>query len=722
MKKLFLFLIFQSFLFANSSILIINSYHKGYEFSDSIINGIEKTLYTHTDIDLNILYMDSKRVTSKEYLNSLKKLYKVQLKNRKYDLIIAVDRFAYDFVLNIYHEFFTNEPILAVGIENFSHEKAKSYGVEDKVSALLERRDLQGNVDIIRTIFPSMNKLYIINDKSLNALHTEPLINELMDNFNGSFDLKYLKEDNLENLKKRFSKKEESSAALFIRFYKNTNGELNKNQEIADFIKDAKIPIFVTDSLFIKKGATGGKVVDLNRFGVTSGKMALAILAGKPHKVLVSDDLYYIFDSTKLGEFTLPVEALKVPYELVNKRLTYYDKHRGFINFVFTISPFLVFLILGLVHNIYMRKQVEKDLIRRIEFDETLLNAIESPIFWQDSKGIIVDSNNTFCRLLEVECKDLYGKKLDDFKDNPKVLKVIEVLEKYKQNVDENYEFHYEDNFGKNRIYLLKQEQFKDKKSSAEGYVTIFTDITKEKEIVLEQQKNRQFVIQQSKLAEIGEIFSSIAHQWKSPLVEITAIAQELFYTKNCKDIKEDDSFVKDIMNQVTYMTDTINDFQKFIMPSNKKINFNIEKAINSMLQIVHHNMKYNNIKISLNIEKNTNLNVYGYKNEFMQSFLNIINNAKDALLNRDYKDRKIDINLLNHNNYLIITIKDNAGGIKDENPYKIFEPYFTTKEDGHGIGLYMTKVIIEDKMDGQIFVKNVEDGAMFTIRLGQKK
>ncbi|WP_321469008.1 ABC transporter substrate binding protein [Halarcobacter sp.] len=722
MKKLFLFLIFQSFLFANSSILIINSYHKGYEFSDSIINGIEKTLYAHTDIDLNILYMDSKRVTSKEYLNSLKKLYKVQLKNRKYDLIIAVDRFAYDFVLNIYHDFFTNEPILAVGIENFSHEKAKSYGVEDKVSALLERRDLQGNVDIIRTIFPSMNKLYIINDKSLNALHTEPLINELMDNFNGSFDLKYLKEDNLENLKKRFSKKEESSAALFIRFYKNTNGELNKNQEIADFIKDAKIPIFVTDSLFIKKGATGGKVVDLNRFGVTSGKMALDILAGKPHKVLVSDDLYYIFDSTKLGEFTLPVEALKVPYELVNKRLTYYDKHRGFINFVFTISPFLVFLILGLVHNIYMRKQVEKDLIRRIEFDETLLNAIESPIFWQDSKGIIVDSNNTFCRLLEVECKDLYGKKLDDFKDNPKVLKVIEVLEKYKQNVDENYEFHYEDNFGKNRIYLLKQEQFKDKKSSAEGYVTIFTDITKEKEIVLEQQKNRQFVIQQSKLAEIGEIFSSIAHQWKSPLVEITAIAQELFYTKNCKDIKEDDSFVKDIMNQVTYMTDTINDFQKFIMPSNKKINFNIEKAINSMLQIVYHNMKYNNIKISLNIEKNTNLNVYGYKNEFMQSFLNIINNAKDALLNRDYKDRKIDINLLNHNNYLIITIKDNAGGIKDENSYKIFEPYFTTKEDGHGIGLYMTKVIIEDKMDGQIFVKNVEDGAMFTIRLGQKK
>lgn len=84
--------------------------------------------------------------------------------------------------------------------------------------------------------------------------------------------------------------------------------------------------------------------------------------------------------------------------------------------------------------------------------------------------------------------------------------------------------------------------------------------------------KNRQFVIQQSKLAEIGEVFSSIAHQWKSPLVEITAIAQELFYTKKCEEVKEDDSFVKDIMNQVSYMTNTINEFQRFIMPSNKKL------------------------------------------------------------------------------------------------------------------------------------------------------
>ena len=106
MKKLLLFFILQAFLFANSSILIINSYHKGYEFSDSIVSGIERKLYSHPDIDINILYMDSKRVTSKEYYENLQKLYSVQLKNRKYDLVIAIDRFAYDFVVKNYNEFF----------------------------------------------------------------------------------------------------------------------------------------------------------------------------------------------------------------------------------------------------------------------------------------------------------------------------------------------------------------------------------------------------------------------------------------------------------------------------------------------------------------------------------------------------------------------------------------------------------------------------------------
>ena len=102
--------------------------------------------------------MDSKRVTSKEYFENLKNLYAVQLKNRKYDLVITVDRFAYDFVLDNYTTLFNNIPVLTVGIENFNINNATNVGLK-KISALLEKRDLKGNIELIEKMFPKLERM-----------------------------------------------------------------------------------------------------------------------------------------------------------------------------------------------------------------------------------------------------------------------------------------------------------------------------------------------------------------------------------------------------------------------------------------------------------------------------------------------------------------------------------------------------------------------------------
>ena len=727
MKKLTIiyFLIYtfflSTFLFANSSILIINSYHKGYEFSDNIILGLEKQLHKHEDIDFTLLYMDAKRITSDEYFKNLKNLYKVQLQSRNYDLVIAIDRFAYDFVLENYNDFFLNEAILAVGIENFSPIKAKKYGIENKVSALIEKRDLSANVKLIETIIPTIKKLYVIDDKSINAKHTEPLIKELFNKFDNRYELIYLREDTLANLEKRFAKYEENSAILFIRFYKNSDGKLNKNQAIKEFINNSKVPVFITDSIFNKKGAVGGKIVDLEKFGNKAGLIALDILENKSFSIEKFNDFDYVFDAKKLDQFTLAVNQVPYDYKIVNRRLTFYDKNRGLIDFVFTISPILVLLIIGLFHNIYLRKKTEKMLIQRIEFDSVLLNAIESPIFWQNNDGKIIDSNKKFCNFISLQSKEIYGKKLNDFKENENASKLLYILNKYKENEKENTIFKFKTSKNVKKIYFIKQTSYCDSKTKETGTVTIFTDITKEKEYEVEREKNQEFVIQQSKLAEIGEIFSSIAHQWKSPLVEITTIAQESFYSSNTT-TNEDESYVKDIMTQVDYMNKTINDFQNFIVPSNEKKVFDAKESLDSILQIVNHNIKYNYIDVTIKVFENTNTNIYGYRNEFMQSTLNIINNAKDELLKNDLKNRKIDIEFYNKENKLFITIQDNAGGIETSKLKKIFKPYYSTKKDGHGIGLYMAKMIIEDKMNGKIEVENIKDGACFKMIFGNVK
>ncbi len=720
-KTLFLLLIFTTFLFSNSinkNILIISSYHKGYKWSDDIVKSIEKVFYKHTNLDINVLYMDSKRITSKEYSESLKDLYKVQLKSRKYDLVITIDRFAYDFIVDSYRELFSKTKILTVGIENFLQEKLIKKGLEKKVWALLEKRDLKANIKLVESIIPSIKNLYIINDKSINATHTEPLIKELFSDFTGRYNLIYLKEDNLDSLKNRFSKAENNSAVLFIRFYKNSDGTLNKNYEISKFINHSKVPIFITDSVFKYSGVIGGKIVDLEKFGTQSGFMALDILTNKEIKrVEVFDDFSYVFDSKKLNEFTIAIAQLKEEYELINKRLTFFDKHRVFINFVFIIFPLLIFLILALIHNIYMRVNTQKKLRQRIDFDEVLLNAIESPIFWQDEKGRILDSNMMFCNIINIEKSHIYNKRLDEFYDNESVKIVQKALLKYQKNSKKHSSFKLKVTSIDEKIYFIKQTTYCDSKTKKTGTVTILTDITKEKKAEIERQKNQQFIIQQSKLAEIGEIFSSIAHQWKSPLVEITTIAQESFYSSSTQK-NEDESYVKDIMTQVEYMNKTINDFQNFMIPSNKKTVFDVSLAIDELLKIVNHNIKYNYIKLEFNYSKDINLKVLGFRNEFMQAILNIINNAKDELIKKDFDDRLIRINILNEDKNLKIQILDNAGGIKKAALKRVFKAYFSTKKEGHGIGLYMAKMIIEDKMNGKLQASNIENGALFEIIL----
>lgn len=176
-------------------------------------------------------------------------------------------------------------------------------------------------------------------------------------------------------------------------------------------------------------------------------------------------------------------------------------------------------------------------------------------------------------------------------------------------------------------------------------------------------------------------------------------------------------------MVQVRYMTDTINDFQTFIMPSSEKTVFDVNEAVETMLKIINHTIKYNYIDVSVDISNATDLRVRGYKNEFMQTLLNIVNNAKDQIKEaREAKKIKrgiIDIVIYNQAGNLVITIADNAGGIAEEKLPHVFQAYFTTKEHGHGIGLYMSKLIIEDKMNGRIFVSNQNQGACFTIILG---
>ena len=228
--------------------------------------------------------------------------------------------------------------------------------------------------------------------------------------------------------------------------------------------------------------------------------------------------------------------------------------------------------------------------------------------------------------------------------------------------------------------------------------------------------KQLEILQQQSKLAQMGEMIGAIAHQWRQPLNVISTGIQNLKYDYNDGNLN-DEEFVKNFISEnkktINFMSKTIDDFRSFFRIDKEKIDFAVLETTQSVLDMQSSQLRSHDIKISLTGEE---FHYYGLQSEFQQVILNIVNNAKDALLDNNVKNPMISISLMGKK----IMIEDNAGGIPDEIMNRVFDPYFTTKEQGKGtgIGLYISKLIIENNMESSLEVKNTKNGAQFIIVL----
>ena len=213
-------------------------------------------------------------------------------------------------------------------------------------------------------------------------------------------------------------------------------------------------------------------------------------------------------------------------------------------------------------------------------------------------------------------------------------------------------------------------------------------------------------------------MISNIAHQWRQPLSEISSILMFIRFKQSINDLDKETMNQKllEADNVLDFMSHTIDDFRNFFIPKKEKEEFLLYKVVDIVINIVSSTLQNYNIKLEINIEKNIVLNTY--LNEYEQILLNIINNAKDILIEKKIKNPIIKISAAQDEDYIILYIEDNGGGIFVVPKGKIFEPYFTTKEhsNGTGIGLYMSKIIVDKNMKGKLKVKNTKTGARFAV------
>jgi len=312
-------------------------------------------------------------------------------------------------------------------------------------------------------------------------------------------------------------------------------------------------------------------------------------------------------------------------------------------------------------------------------------------------------SKGDYDKKIEIQSDDEIGILVDNFNIMRKRLKVsqIEIQEKNLKLLQINKE--------------LKENESKIKEMNEN--LTIQIEEAVQKNLIKDKQ-----LLQQSKLAQMGDMVSMIAHQWRQPLNAISASSINLSLLSSMNTLKdskiqEDTAFVQ---NQCQKMSKTIDTFMNFVKPSKESKEFYFKNTVDSIINIMGSQLSNHNIKVDIEVTDET-ISTIGHEDLLEQVIINIISNARDAFEDINIENKFIKIKVTSQDNKPLITIEDNAGGIPQDIREKIFNPYFTTKEQGKGtgIGLYMSIDIMQKSFQGDIIYVSVDNGSKFKIIFG---
>ncbi len=241
-------------------------------------------------------------------------------------------------------------------------------------------------------------------------------------------------------------------------------------------------------------------------------------------------------------------------------------------------------------------------------------------------------------------------------------------------------------------------------------------------EEIKKNEEKQKLLFWHSRMASLGQMLANIAHQWRQPLTELNLTLFNMKKASINNNEKKVDELYKESKTLIASMSSTIEDFTNFFNPQKEKKSFEIKDAINEALVILRKVIEIENIHIQIDVP--IDYKVIGVSNELSQVIVNLIQNSKDAFVQNKIDNKTIIISLKENQQkekkYALLEIKDNAGGIEKENIEKVFDPYFTTKykSQGTGLGLFMSKMIIEKSLEGELSHENVDDGSTFKIKL----
>lgn len=547
------------------------------------------------------------------------------------------------------------------------------------------------------TLQSNQNKLNLLNEiNDIFSQNKKDLEVFFRKNIDKNFDLTLLSND-LEKLKN------------VIQNYNQAFQNQQKYNIDKEFLDIQASAVFTLESSIFKN------IINLNRIMYENYSLVYDSLINKLYAYVFS----YLFLSFVVF-LTIQFKVTMPHTKLLNNIKEYADNRKKLIQ---PKGNDEISLFIKEFNNLFEKinkndREISKIYINKIQqkaIYETILNTIDEDFILYDGDENII--------LSKVRDKN------DFTKDT---LNHIDILDLFKnQNISEInrwFKINNVENYLEINIYKLDDE-----KLEISNYI-IVTIKNKTSTILLEQQsrQNEELLVQQSKMASMGEMIGSIAHQWRQPLAIVSGVLTNIEDAFIHNSLKKDylDKQINVAEKNILFMSQTIDDFRNFFTPSKEKKKFSVTNSLINSLHIVNSQLQENLIEVSFNKKvlelplglQNNNFPdiVLGYENEFSQVIVNIITNSKDEFSIKNIKYPRLNIEVYSIEKEIIVDIEDNANGIDEKIIHKIFDPYFSTKKElnGTGIGLYMSKMIIEKSMEGSIEAMNTKNGALFRIKL----
>ncbi|OIO02278.1 MAG: hypothetical protein AUJ49_06515 [Desulfovibrionaceae bacterium CG1_02_65_16] len=398
------------------SILFFNSYHDGYAWSDEILKGV-RSFFAESQfaVDLQIEYLDTKRFATPERTRSLFEFYREKFKHSHFDLIMASDDFAYNFLLDYQDKLLPGLPVVFCGVNDFRPERLVG---RTNITGLVENVHFEDTLRLAARLHPGARSMIVIGDRSVTGLAIQGQLREVAPRVRDVLDMEFWDDLSLPEILRRLRARPQNTLVFVIPMYLEYEGQLLAADEVLEAISaNVTMPVYSCWRFLLGHGCVGGRLHSGKDHGRIAASLALRILAGaNPRTIPVVQhfDDPYAFDYNVLKKLDIPISSLPPGAELINEPYRFYTIDKGLFWTIIISFALMVFILILLVASIGQRRRIQERVNDQLSFLKILMDAIPLPLYSLTRHGLFQDCNLAFERLFGVSRESISGKQPED--------------------------------------------------------------------------------------------------------------------------------------------------------------------------------------------------------------------------------------------------------------------------------------------------------------------